>query len=231
MNERAYIIETLVNKFPVLDVVSFNGYSIAYLAWNLILILVPFFICRFLFFYWRRNKTIDFRKKFITFLLFFAWLVFIPNTAYIITDIRHLINFCPIINANHVCLPGAWLIIFYFCYGAAGWVSYVFLVYQMKVFISQTAGKKAAQIYNILIIPLISLGLMLGLIARFNSWEIFIDPIKILNSSLWFFYKPLYLQTFLVYTLSLYILYFSGRKLFKFDGLFKNKQSVRPKKY
>jgi uncharacterized membrane protein len=195
---------------------EFGDLSVLILVWNLSLILVPFLIVLFLKRYFH-NISPEKRVKRSAVLTVggFAWLMFIPNSAYIITQIRHLLGYCPAGSLRDVCVPGAWMIMFYFIYSIIGWISFVFLLRQMKGFLTDIAGKRTADIFILAVIPMISLGVLLGLINRFNSWEIFVEPLIIMDVVLIYFTDLIYLINWSVFTLGLYILYFIGNILFR----------------
>ena len=155
------------------------------------------------------------------------WLMFIPNSAYIITEIRHLLDYCPVNSLRDVCVSGVWLIMFYFLYSVVGWVSFVLLLDQMKNFLRRAFNTELSRIFVLVVIPIISLGVLLGLINRFNSWEIFIQPLIILDVMLTYFTDLIYLANWIVFTLGLYILYLGGDILFKKRGAKTNNFSIQ----
>ena len=62
-----------------------DQWRFAWLSWNLFLALVPYLLTRFAA---NNSSWVQSTPKFI--LLFLAWLLFIPNSFYIITDLFHL---------------------------------------------------------------------------------------------------------------------------------------------
>jgi len=192
-----------------------NGYPVLNIFWNLFLLIIPFWLGAGLAIYWRKNKFKKIYQKILAIILGFLWLLFIPNTAYIITDVRHLLDYCPRNYYQRVCPEGAWMIIFFFIYASIGWVAFVFLLNQMKRVIKNIFGKNISRIYIWLIIPLISLGVLLGLINRWNSWEFPLCPWPIFQNILMYITNINYFRNWLVFTIALYILYFAGNFLFK----------------
>ena len=106
---------------------------------------------------------------------------------------------------------------FFFVYGCIGWISFVFLLNQMKGFIIKFSGKKNGKkngrIFIWIIIPLISMGVLLGLINRWNSWDFFIHPILVFKSSIIYLINFIYFKNWAVFTIGLYVLYFAGNKI------------------
>lgn len=210
-------IDYLFNKYDFLNIWSINGYPILMVFWNFFLLLIPFFLVKILLVYYLANNFNKFHQKLIAIFLFFLWILFFPNSAYIINDIRNLSGYCSLDYYGNVCVENAWMIVFFFIYAILGWMAFVFLLSQMKNFIIKAKGNTLASFFVFTIIPITSLGVLLGLINRFNSWEIFIKPGEIINSALVYFTDFNYFKNFLVFTIGFYVLYFIGSRLFKFN--------------
>lgn len=213
-----------MNHFFLLSYPAINNYQIIYIFWNLLLLIIPFFLCAYLIKYWSTTKYKKVYQKLIAVLLGLLWLLFIPNTAYIITDVRHLLGFCPLSRTN-VCLYNAWMIMFFFLYASLGWIAYVYLMNQMKWLIKEIWDKTIALIYVWTIVPVISIGVLLGLIYRWNSWDIFFAPLAVASDALRFFMDFTHFKNWAISTLVLYLLYFGGDYLFckRSYGLFKDR--------
>ncbi len=200
----------------VLDFLSVNRYPLIMVFWNLFLLIIPFFLADLLKQYYIKTKFKELVSKLVAFLLFFLWLLFIPNTAYVITDVRHLLDYCPRAAYNaHICPENAWMIMFFFIYALFGWIFLVYLLRQMKNLINKVFKNKFGEYFIIIVIPLISIGLLIGLIQRFNSWDFFIRPLAIFESMLKYVTSFIYFKNLLVFTIGLYILYYGGDFLFK----------------
>jgi uncharacterized membrane protein len=112
-------------------------------------------------------------------------------------------------------VQGAWMIPVFFLYSVLGWISYVFLINQMKSLIKRIWGELGVSVYLWLISPIFSLGLLLGLVNRLNTWDIIISPYKVLSEALLYFQNWTYFKNLLIYTFFLYLIYFIGNILFK----------------
>lgn len=185
------------------------------ILWNLLLLVIPFLVVVLLYKYFKVFPAKGVWKWIVLAVGGAVWLLVVPNSVYIITEVRHLLDYCPAGSLQNVCVSRAWMIIFYFIYSIIGWVAFVLLLEQMRDFLSWVFNKRSAQVFIVVIIPLISLGLMLGLINRFNSWEAVTEPLKILDVMLIYFTNPQYFINWSVFTAGLYILYFFGNILFK----------------
>ncbi|MDD4333463.1 MAG: DUF1361 domain-containing protein [Patescibacteria group bacterium] len=196
------------------DYLFINNYPVLVIFWNIFLLFVPYSIVKFLVYYWKLNNFIRWREKIAAGAFFILWLLFIPNSAYIITDMRHITGFCPGNDYLAICSENAWMIMFFFVYAIIGWVAFVCLMNQMKNLIKIIFNKFIAEIFIIAVMPVITLGLLLGLINRWNSWEMFAHPIKIINDSVLYFTQFLYFRDFVIFLFGLYALYFLGNWLF-----------------
>jgi len=225
INNSAYIFSTLRDKFNWLAKYTINDYNLFTVFFNIFLVFIPLVLMLYLKVSWQKNQFKKFHQKVIALFAAIIWLVFIPNTAYLITDVRHLLSYCPINSLNQVCLTRAWVIMFFFTYAAIGWVSFYFLVKQAADLIKVIFNQRIANFFVIFIIPFISLGVLLGLLNRWNSWEIIISPISFVRNISLYFVNYYYFFNWLIFTIFLYILYLAGSRLFKGDiyGLFKNR--------
>ncbi|MFH1744939.1 MAG: DUF1361 domain-containing protein [bacterium] len=193
---------------------AINDYYIVYIFWNLFLLIIPFFLSLCLGELWKKTKFRRLIHIVLAIFLAFFWILFIPNTAYVVADARHLSGFCPD-NKNRICVENAWMIMFFFTYAVIGWVGFVYLFNQMKTLISKIFGKRTALFFAPLGIPVISLGVMLGLIDRLNSWEVFMKPMEIIQKASTYFTDFTRFKNLFAFIVFYYILYYTGDIIFK----------------
>ena len=184
-------------------------YPIAMVLWNLFLLLIPFFLVLFLTKYYKKNKLKKIYQQVIALFFGLLWLRFIPNTAYIITDIRHIMSVCPQDVYRWTCPGKLWSIPFFFTYALIGWLAFVYLLQQMRNFLKKV-NQELTPILFVFVIPLISLGILLGLVDRWNSWEFFLDPVGLWKNIIFYFTHLDYFVNWLIFSLFLYILYWIG---------------------
>jgi uncharacterized membrane protein len=208
-------LEEIYDHYRWLNYASVNHYQFFTIVWNILLIIIPLGIYFFLDYYWLKTKLIKIKEKITAVILFIFWLLFFPNAAYLISDVRHLLNYCPADSPYQVCLDNAWMIIFFFTYSILGWVSFYYLLKSMSILIGKIFGKIWSDIFAVLMVPLSSLGLLLGLLNRFNSLDVILYPQQFLKT-LWLYVSNInYLLNWLVFTLFLYLLYFIGDVIFR----------------
>jgi len=151
----------------VIRVLHSSSLSYAFLAWNLFLAFVPLWISRFL--GSRKELTVWHLP------LMAAWLLFLPNAPYILTDLFH---FRP--------RPGVpfWydlaLITWFACLGLVAFYRSVMLMRQVFLRYIQPA-----QLQWLMppLFGLVAFGLYLGRFLRFNSWDI-IHPFRLAKASM-----------------------------------------------
>lgn len=213
------VLESIILNFSPFFI---NNYPILMVGWNIFLALLPG-----VFFYWlekeRVRRGFKDRTSVARGLFFFLlWLAFIPNTAYLMTDIRHLLHYCPADSVSNVCPEHAWKIMFFYLYGFLGWPLLVIFLNQMRFFAAKLWSDKISLILTIILLPLISLGVLLGLLERWNSWSLITSPLAILQNVLRYFTVWPYFWDWFFFTIGLCALYFGGTYLMK-DKFWKKK--------
>lgn len=192
---------------------TINYYKVIDILWNFYLLLIPFLVFAIFSTFWDYLAKSRLAGKIILLLIFLLWLIFVPNTIYVLTDLRHITGFCPVSYYN-VCTANAWMIFFFFSYAAVGWLAYVVSLRRMALFISQKLSIKPSA-FIIPAIPFISLGVLLGLLDRWNSWDFFVNPMGILNSALAYFTSWDHFKNFMIINFFLYVFYYTGNYLIK----------------
>lgn len=208
-------LDNFYDHYPALSSIAINHYQLVTAVWNIFLALLPLAFYMFLKSYWRRAGFIKFKQKAAAAVLFIFWLVLFPNSAYIITDIRHLVNYCPLNSPDKVCPDNAWMIIVFFAYASFGWVAFYYNLKLMSDLANEIFKKLRPGFFAALIIPITSLGVLLGLLNRFNSWDVFLFPLWFTQVFLVYFSDINYFVDWLIFTLGLYLLYFAGDVIFR----------------
>ena len=137
--------------------------SYAFLAWNLFLAYVPLIIANWV----NRHETVV-RKKTTLFLSISAWLLFLPNSFYILTDLFHLQN-----------LPGSrpWFdLILILSFAWNGILFGIISIWKMEMLLKRTNGQLLSTLLIFAAMWLIAFGVYIGRFLRFNSWDIIFNP-------------------------------------------------------
>ncbi len=189
---------------------SIHGYNILAIFWNLLLILIPCFTVYALATSvgrrtWAKLTTGD---KAAFALLFLFWLFWLPNTAYQFMIPRHLANYCAAWDKNRVCDHGSWLVTFFFTYALTGLPAFYYALKRMERLLAGVFSMRLSKAFVVFTIPLTTLGVMLGLFERSNSWEVLTQPFFLVKTALGYFQNTDTLAFFGAFTASLYAIYY-----------------------
>lgn len=134
-----------------------------WMTYNILLALIPVLLGWLVF---------EAKNKSLKIILFAAWLLFVPNTIYIFTDILHLPG-----DIYHVGLFGGILLILqYTILLITGFFAFIYSLYPVdKVF-------KSAK-FIIILNFLIGFGVVLGRVHRLNSWDAVVSFGKLIRAA------------------------------------------------
>ena len=142
----------------------FGGRTIlVFLVWNLFLAFIPYVISRWM------QQNIGWKDNRLMFcILFIVWLLFIPNSFYIITDLFHLGSFAhiPLWYELAMILSFAW----------NGVLLGIVSIRQMEKMIGRYLANKTELFFVYPLMFLNALGVYIGRYLRFNSWDIITNP-------------------------------------------------------
>jgi uncharacterized membrane protein len=134
-----------------------------FLIWNLFLAYIPYRITNYL------GKAVSVISKFIFWLVFFAWLLFIPNSFYIITDLFHL--------EEGRAAPQWYDLTLIFSFAWNGIILGILSLYKMEKIIESKFNRRATLFFIYGIMWLNALGIYIGRYLRFNSWDVITNPL------------------------------------------------------
>lgn len=134
-----------------------------FLIWNLVLGYIPYALSSQL------KTTVPGTYKF--YLLLFGWLLFIPNSFYLLTDFVHLHHL-----SDWQYLFDALLLT---CFSIAGFYAGIASMLQIRSLLEMKYSNKTCRRILISLCYLTGYGVYLGRILRFNSWDILSNPVKL----------------------------------------------------
>lgn len=140
-----------------------------FLPYNLVLALIPLGVSFFIVAY-ERYKS---RSWLLLGLSGFVWLIFFPNAPYIITDFIHL--------APRSGIPIWYDAILILSFASSGLLAGWYSLYQMQIVATKRFGTSNGWTFVMLVLLLASFGVYLGRFLRWNSWDLFLDPIGLVN--------------------------------------------------
>lgn len=158
------------------------------LMWNLLLAVIPV-VLAYLLAWLLRKKLKPAGIILLAVPLGIAWLGFLPNTCYLLTEWRHLLfdsRWEPLLDAGHhsrvaMYNTAKWAL-FFLLYSGLGIFLFVLGVRPMEHWL-RSVGQKP-YLYAPFFFFLISLGVYLGLVLRLNTWDLLRRPQFVLNVAL-----------------------------------------------
>lgn len=147
--------------------VFFTGHlSFLFLVWNLFLAWLPFALTN-----WAQNNA-KWKQGRQLVVLFLAWILFIPNAFYIITDLFHLgfYNTAPLWFDLVLILSFAW----------NGLLLGLLSVRQMEKMMQPYLRGKHELLFIFPVMCLNAWGIYIGRYLRFNSWDVITNPFALI---------------------------------------------------
>ena len=145
-------------------VVYTDKFTFIWLIWNLFLAWVPYVITS-----WLQAQPAIQERKWLFFAIAGIWLLFVPNAFYILTDLFHLGQFHNVPNWFDLTL------IISFAWN--GLLMGILSIRQMEKMVQKYLPGKHELYFIYPIMWLNALGIYIGRYPRFNSWDIFVNPI------------------------------------------------------
>lgn len=151
-----------------------------FLNWNLLLAWAPLALA---FLLWRLDQRRGRRRLLTMTLVFFGWLLFLPNSPYIVSDLMHLTP------RDNVPLWYDMLMLFSYAWNGMilGFVS-LWIVQQLA---ARWLGQLAGWVLVLLTLTATGFGIYLGRFGRWNSWDVLLDPFGLLRQVLGYALNPL----------------------------------------
>jgi uncharacterized membrane protein len=137
----------------------------AYLIWNLFLAWMPVFLALLA---WKYKDS-----KIKRFGFSGAWLLFLPNAPYLVTDLIHLRERPPV---------PFWFdaVLFQSYIGVGLLLTFVSLSW-MQSLVTHLYNRRISWIFILSAIGLSGFGIYLGRVQRWNSWDILINPLNLMS--------------------------------------------------
>jgi len=204
--------------------------NLLWMGWNIFLAFVPFFISLFIF---KKNnwENSKFPLKFLLVIFFILFYFFLPNSPYVLTDIIHLVR--QIKDYRYFSLSDNEIIVFlipqYLIFIFLGFSFYVLSFQRMLHFLME-CNFDIVTIWIIKIINpfLMAIGIFLGRIYRFNSWDILSNSEGIIKSTIEGF-SNFHFFIFIIFITAVIFIGFEILSIF-YKSFFKNLFDINPKK-
>jgi uncharacterized membrane protein len=142
---------------------SYGALEYRFLIWNLFLAWIPFLLALLVYDRYRRGTSILRLAPALA-----LWLLFLPNAPYIVTDFVHL----SAASAPPLWFDGVQLSAFAWTGMLLGFVS----LYLVHTVARHRFGSAAGWATVLAVLPLVSAGVYLGRVQRWNSWDLLTQP-------------------------------------------------------
>lgn len=152
-------------------------YTYLFLVWNLFLAFVPYAITQWL---WTHSWVAKSKMKLATVLL--IWLLFAPNSFYILTDLFHLDKFDS--------APKWFDLLLIFSFAWNGLLLGIISVRKTEMILEIVTGRSFSLFIVFVVMWLNAFGIYIGRYLRFNSWDIVMQPFTLFREMLEVIFHP-----------------------------------------
>ena len=182
-----------------------TGYTTyLFLVWNLFLAFVPYAITQWL---WTHRWVAKNKWKLLGLLL--LWLLFIPNSFYILTDLFHLDEFDS--------APKWFDLLLIFSFAWNGLLLGIISVRKTEMLLEIVTGRRFSLLIVFVVMWLNAFGIYIGRYLRFNSWDIVMQPFSLFREMFEVIFHPLRNKMewgmIAVYAVFMTVLYITMKKL------------------
>lgn len=140
----------------------------SFLPWNLALAFIPYYISKKL---QQRPQWIESAAKFTC--IFLIWLLFIPNSFYIITDLFHL--------ELREGMSRWFDLVLIFTFAWNGLLLGILSVSRMAGIVQHRFAIRHELVFLLPLMGLIAWGVYIERFMRFNSWDILVNPFELIG--------------------------------------------------
>ena len=182
-----------------------TGYhTYLFLVWNLFLAFVPYAITQWL---WTHSWVVNNKLKLAAVLL--LWLLFIPNSFYILTDLFHLDEFDS--------APKWFDLLLIFSFAWNGLLLGMISVRKTEMILEMVTGRSFSLFIVFVVMWLNAFGIYIGRYLRFNSWDIVTQPFSLFREMFEVIFHPMRNRMewgmIAVYAIFMTVLYITIKKL------------------
>jgi uncharacterized membrane protein len=142
-----------------------------FLVWNLFLAWIPYCISQWLYYYQQKIKS-----NLLLTAIVAAWLAFVPNTFYILTDLYHIGD-----GYNDFSMPQWFDLAMLLSFAWNGLLLGILSVRHIEKVIEKRFGIKHELLFLYPVMWLNALGVYVGRYLRFNSWDVLSNPFSLIR--------------------------------------------------
>ena len=194
--------------FRIRTVLS-GSYDFAFLIWNIFLAWIPLGIAY-------TASVFAQRRRFLLLTIPFAvvlWLIFFPNAPYILTDLLHLGRMGPDVPVWFDMLLLIW-------FAWTGLLLGLVSLFLMHSIVIRELGRITGWAFVLTVGVLSSLGIYIGRFLRWNSWDLFFQPLERFTEFMYYATHPsmrsiIFISTFAIFFLFVYVTLYAFGLLFQ----------------
>jgi len=177
-------------------------FNISWMTFNVLLALVPVIFTMIL------DKKTD---QLIRVPLLILWLLFLPNTIYLLTDIQHIIPQLFLVDqTGKVVLFAQYATIIF-----VGILTYMYSLKPFELLLNSLKIVPTKKKYWYIILNLIlGFAVVLGKVQRTHSWYVFTDPLRVATDIINTLTSPQLMVLTILFGAIFSVIYFPLRKLF-----------------
>lgn len=169
-----------------------DSLSYIFLAWNLFLALIPWWISNYL----KQKETLQLKHL----PLFVMWLLFIPNSPYILTDLFHLKFRAP--------FPLWYDLVLVLSFALIGMIVFLKSLKDILALLKSYVSPMLFTLLTPLVFWLIAFGLYLGRYLRFNSWNVVNHPFQLVRQSFDILFEKDTIGFTLIFSVFMWFMYY-----------------------
>jgi uncharacterized membrane protein len=158
-------------------IIATHSFMFAFLLWNLFLAFIPYAISNWL----HSNRFPGNRWKLATVLA--VWLLFIPNSFYILTDLFHL--------DDKTSAPKWFDLLLLLSFAWNGLLLGVDSLRKMEGIVQRISGKNVSVIVVFAVMWLNAFGIYIGRFLRYNSWDVIAQPFSLFSEMIEILFHPI----------------------------------------
>jgi uncharacterized membrane protein len=169
-----------------------DGLSYIFLAWNLFLALIPWWISNYL----KQKESLPIKHL----PLIGIWLLFIPNSPYILTDLFHLKLREP--------FPLWYDLVLVLSFALIGMIVFLKSLKDMFAILKAHVSEMVFTLLIPVVFWLIAFGLYLGRYLRFNSWNVVNHPFRLMRQSFDILFEKDTIGFTLIFSVFMWFMYY-----------------------
>ena len=227
-----------ISNYPFFDNLKIADIHLVLIPWNIFLALMPVALGAYLLRRWSTRPLRDLRpgRKIRLAAVVLLWLIFFPNSIYLITEARKILVYAPQDLPYSASVEYIWKVFMIFTYSLFGWIGFALSLGQIRRFTERVLSRGWSIVVTMGLVPLGILGTFLGLFNRWNIWEAATHPAVIFKDAADHLTEPVRLKNLVVISLLLYLLYLIGELLFRtlplllFDNRGEGNDEIRMRK-